>query len=75
MDRLLGLGIFGPGIANGIVSGGPQLGAGAAIGTGVAAGGVVAAGVVAGAGLAAGAGRAELRLGRRPLNRRLGLRE
>lgn len=49
---LLGLGIFGPGIANGIVSGGPQLGAGAAIGTGVAAGGVVAAGV-AGVGLAA----------------------
>jgi type IV secretion system protein TrbL len=51
---LLGLGIFGPGIANGIVSGGPQLGAGAAIGTGVAAGGAVAAGV-AGVGLAAGA--------------------
>jgi type IV secretion system protein TrbL len=51
---LLGLGIFGPGIANGIVSGGPQLGAGAAVGTGLAAGGVVAAGV-AGAGLAAGA--------------------
>ncbi len=48
---LLGLGIFGPGIANGIVSGGPQLGAGAAVGTGLAAGGVV----VAGAGLAAGA--------------------
>ena len=47
---LLGLGIFGPGIANGIVSGGPQLGAGAAVGTGVAAGGVV----LAGAGLAAG---------------------
>jgi type IV secretion system protein TrbL len=41
---LLGLGIFGPGIANGLVSGGPQLGAGAAIGTGLAAGGVVAAG-------------------------------
>ncbi len=36
---LLGLGIFGPGIANGIVSGGPQLGAGSAIGTGLAAGG------------------------------------
>ena len=51
---LLGLGIFGPGIANGIVSGGPQLGAGAAVGTGLAAGGVVAAGV-AGAGLAGGA--------------------
>jgi type IV secretion system protein TrbL len=47
---LLGLGIFGPGIANGIVSGGPQLGAGAAVGTGLAAGGVV----MAGAGLAAG---------------------
>ena len=31
---LLGLGIFGPGIANGLVSGGPQLGAGAAVGTG-----------------------------------------
>ncbi|MCP1471872.1 type IV secretion system protein TrbL [Sphingobium sp. OAS761] len=29
---LLGLAIFGPGIANGIVSGGPQLGAGAAAG-------------------------------------------
>jgi type IV secretion system protein TrbL len=47
---LLGLGIFGPGIANGIVSGGPQLGAGAAVGTGMAAGGVA----VAGAALAAG---------------------
>ncbi len=44
---LLGLGIFGPGIANGLVSGGPQLGAGAAIGTGLAAGGVVAAGAAA----------------------------
>jgi type IV secretion system protein TrbL len=51
---LLGLGIFGPGIANGIVSGGPQLGAGAAIGTGLAAGGVVAAGA-AGAALGASA--------------------
>src|ERR1700727_497719 len=51
---LLGLGIFGPGIANGIVSGGPQLGAGAAVGTGLAAGGVIAAGV-AGAGLGVGA--------------------
>src|SRR5215510_2936464 len=47
---LLGLGIFGPGIANGIVSGGPQLGAGAAVGTSLAAGGAI----VAGAGLAAG---------------------
>src|SRR5256884_708249 len=54
---LLGLGIFGPGIANGIVSGGPQLGAGAAVGTTMAAGGVVAAGAAlaaGGAGLAGG---------------------
>jgi type IV secretion system protein TrbL len=51
---LLGLGIFGPGIANGIVSGGPQLGAGAAVGTGLAAGGIVAAGA-AGVTMAAGA--------------------
>ncbi|GAA0631554.1 P-type conjugative transfer protein TrbL [Sphingomonas ursincola] len=50
---LLGLGIFGPGIANGLVSGGPQLGAGAAVGTGLAAGGIVAAG---GAALGAAAG-------------------
>ena len=60
---LLGLGIFGPGIANGIVSGGPQLGAGAAVGTGLAAGGVAVAGAalaaggasLAGGGVAAGA--------------------
>ncbi|TIW32262.1 MAG: P-type conjugative transfer protein TrbL, partial [Mesorhizobium sp.] len=50
---LLGLGIFGPGIANGLVSGGPQLGAGAAVGTGLAAGGMVMAG---GAVLGAAAG-------------------
>ncbi|HAP49563.1 MAG TPA: P-type conjugative transfer protein TrbL, partial [Afipia sp.] len=53
---LLGLGIFGPGIANGIVSGGPQLGAGAAVGTTMAAGGVVAAGAALAAGGAALAG-------------------
>jgi type IV secretion system protein TrbL len=55
---LLGLGIFGPGIANGLVSGGPQLGAGAAVGTSVAAGGIIAAGAglaAGGAGLAGGA--------------------
>ena len=40
---LLGLGIFGPGIANGLVSGGPQLGAGAAVGTGLAVAGTGAA--------------------------------
>jgi type IV secretion system protein TrbL len=51
---LLGLGIFGPGIANGIVSGGPQLGAGTAVGTGLAAGGIVAAGA-AGAAMGVGA--------------------
>ena len=46
---LLGLGVFGPGIANGLVSGGPQLGAGAAVGTSLAAGGMlVAGGAVAG---------------------------
>ena len=50
---LLGLGIFGPGIANGLISGGPQLGAGAAVGTGLAAAGVTAA-AGAGTGMAAG---------------------
>jgi type IV secretion system protein TrbL len=49
---LLGLGIFGPGIANGLVSGGPQLGAGSALGTSLAAGGAVMAG---GAAIAGGA--------------------
>ncbi|MBO6767368.1 MAG: P-type conjugative transfer protein TrbL [Erythrobacter sp.] len=51
---LLGLGIFGPGIANGIVAGGPQLGAGSAAGTALLAGGA-AVGGVAGAKLAGGA--------------------
>ncbi|MEL6644908.1 MAG: P-type conjugative transfer protein TrbL [Pseudomonadota bacterium] len=49
---LLALGIFGPGIANGIVSGGPQLGAGAAVGTGAIAGGT-AIGIAASAGIGA----------------------
>ncbi len=48
---MLALGLFGPGIATGLVSGAPQLGAGAAIGT---AAGVVA-GSVAGGSMAAGA--------------------
>ena len=53
---LLGLGIFGPGIANGLGSGGPQLGAGAAVGTGLAAGGaLVAAGAAGGMALRGGA--------------------
>ena len=59
---LFGLGIFGPGIASGLVSGGPQLGAGAAIGAtgaligGAALGGAAAIGAaraVTGGGLAA----------------------
>jgi type IV secretion system protein TrbL len=50
---LFGLGIFGPGIATGLVSGAPQLGAGAALGT---AGALVGGAALAGAG-AAGAAR------------------
>src|SRR3546814_8431639 len=52
---LVGLGIFGPGIASGIVSGGPQLSAGAAVGTGMAAGGMV----TLGAGAVGAAARSE----------------
>jgi type IV secretion system protein TrbL len=49
---LLGLGIFGPGIATGLTAGAPQLGAGAAVGTALAAGGLGVAGAV---GMRAGA--------------------
>jgi type IV secretion system protein TrbL len=52
---LMGLSIFGPGIATGLVSGAPQLGAGAAVGAGLAVGGLAMAGV-AGARLAAAGG-------------------
>jgi type IV secretion system protein TrbL len=55
---LLGLSIFGAGVANGLISGGPQLGAGAAIGTGLAAGGGVVAAGAATAGAIGVAGRA-----------------
>ncbi len=58
---LLGLGIFGPGIATGLVSGGPQLGAGAAVGTALGATGLAVAGgaaVVGGARLLARGGAA-----------------
>jgi len=55
---LLGLGIFGPGIATGLVSGAPQLGAGAAAGTALGLGGLAVAGGAAvatgGAAVAAG---------------------
>ncbi|HWL05408.1 MAG TPA: P-type conjugative transfer protein TrbL [Xanthobacteraceae bacterium] len=59
---LVGLGIFGPGIASGLVSGAPQLGAGAAVGTGLAVGGaaLAAGGAV---GLAAKGGAAAVRGG------------
>ena len=56
---LVALGIFGPGIANGLVSGGPQLGAGAAVGTGLAVGGAAMA-VGGGAMMAAKGGSAML---------------
>jgi type IV secretion system protein TrbL len=55
---LFGLGIFGPGIATGLTSGAPQLGAGAAVGTAIAAGGLGAAGVVGVRGGAAAIGNA-----------------
>ncbi|URW75868.1 P-type conjugative transfer protein TrbL [Sphingomonas donggukensis] len=56
---LLGLGMFAPGIANGIVSGGPQMGAGAAVGTALLAGGAaVGAGAAAKLGVGAVAGGA-----------------
>ena len=64
---LLALGIFGPGIATGLISGGPQLGAGAMAGAAVGAAGTavaigaaatgVGAAVVAGARMAPGAAR------------------
>lgn len=53
---IFALGIFGPGIATGLVSGAPQLGAGAAVGTMAAVGaGALAGGAVAGAGAAGAA--------------------
>lgn len=54
---MLGLGIFGPGIATGLVSGAPQLGAGAAAGTALGVAGMTAgaAAMVTGAGNAAAA--------------------
>jgi type IV secretion system protein TrbL len=59
---LLGLGIFGPGIASGLVSGGPQLSAGTAVGTGLAVGGAALAAGGA-AGLAVKGGTAALSRG------------
>jgi len=58
---LLGLSIFAPAIAAGLVSGAPQLGAGAAVGT--AAAGVAAVAVGAGAGAMAAKGAASMASG------------
>lgn len=55
---LLALGIFGPGIANGLVSGAPQLGAGAAVATAAGVGAGVAGGALAAKGAAGIAGKA-----------------
>jgi type IV secretion system protein TrbL len=63
---LFGLGIFGPAIASGLVSGAPQLGAGAALGTTVGAAGVtmLAGGAaVGGARALGGAGLGAVRSG------------
>jgi type IV secretion system protein TrbL len=70
---MLGLGIFGPGIATGLVSGAPQLGAGAAVGTALGAAGLAVAGgaavgaaggaVAAGARMAPSAARAAVGAG------------
>lgn len=68
---LLGLGIFGPGIATGLAAGAPQLGAGAAVGTALAAGGLAVGGAMAmrtGVGAAAGAVRGAASLGRGATN-------
>lgn len=63
---LFGLGIFGPTIASGLVSGAPQLGAGAAVGTVVGAGATLAVGgaaAVGGARAIGGAGLGAIRAG------------
>jgi len=63
---LVGLGIFGPGIASGLVAGAPQLGAGAAVGTmALGAGSMIVGGgaALAGARGAASGGLAALRAG------------
>src|SRR3546814_20717967 len=55
---LFGLGIFGPAIASGLVSGAPQLGAGAALGTTLGAAGMtmLAGGAAVGGARALGGG-------------------
>jgi type IV secretory pathway TrbL component len=58
---LFGLGIFGPGIASGLVSGAPQLGAGAAVGTAAGAAIMTGGAAVLGARTAMAAVRAAWR--------------
>jgi type IV secretion system protein TrbL len=63
---LLGLGIFGPSIASGIVAGAPQLGAGAALGAAAAGAGTMVIGggaAVAGARALGGGAMAAMRVG------------
>jgi type IV secretion system protein TrbL len=63
---LMGLGIFGPSIASGLVAGAPQLGAGAAAGTAVAGVGALAlagGGAVAGTRALAGGAMSAMRAG------------
>ena len=55
---IVGLSIYGGSIANGLISGAPQLGAGAAVGTGMAMGAMGAAAAVAGVGAVASGGAA-----------------
>ncbi|MCG4262026.1 P-type conjugative transfer protein TrbL [Acetobacter senegalensis] len=55
---IVGLSIYGGSIANGLISGAPQLGAGAAVGTGMAVGAMGAAAVAAPAAIASGTGAA-----------------
>ena len=57
---LFGLGIFGPGIASGLVAGAPQLGAGAALGTVLGAGGIAYLGGAGAVGAARGLASAGL---------------
>lgn len=61
---LFGLGVFGPSIATGLVSGAPQLGAGAAVGTAIGVGGLGVAGAAGAGALMAGAGSAVSATGR-----------
>lgn len=68
---IVGLSIFGGSIANGLISGAPQLGAGAAVGTGVAVGAMGAA-AVAGVGAVASGGAGSMAAGIGGMGRAVG---